>query len=54
MSEWVLKILPKSGDFQAEYEGSIPFTRKVHSDKKSSLYGACLAGFPRSLMRIHI
>jgi hypothetical protein len=27
MSEWVLKTLRKSGDFQAEYEGSIPFTR---------------------------
>jgi len=31
MSERLLKILRKSGDFQAEYEGSIPFTR-------SSLY----------------
>jgi hypothetical protein len=27
MSEWVLKTLQKFGDFQAEYEGSIPFTR---------------------------
>jgi hypothetical protein len=27
MSERVLKILRKSGDFQAEYEGSILFTR---------------------------
>ena len=27
MSEQVLKTLRKSGDFQAEYEGSIPFTR---------------------------
>jgi len=30
MSERVLKILRKSGDFQAEYEGSIPFTRSIH------------------------
>src|SRR5258708_35593951 len=27
MSERLLKTLRKSGDFQAEYEGSIPFTR---------------------------
>ena len=27
MSEWVLKTPPKFEDFQAEYEGSIPFTR---------------------------
>jgi hypothetical protein len=27
MSELPLKTLGKSGDFQAEYEGSIPFTR---------------------------
>jgi hypothetical protein len=27
MSEYPLKTLRKSGDFQAEYEGSIPFTR---------------------------
>jgi hypothetical protein len=27
MSERVLKILRESGAFQAEYEGSIPFTR---------------------------
>jgi hypothetical protein len=27
MSEWVLKTLRKFEDFQAEYEGSIPFTR---------------------------
>jgi len=27
MSEPPLKALRKSGDFQAEYEGSIPFTR---------------------------
>ena len=27
MSERVLKTLQNSGDFQAEYEGSIPFTR---------------------------
>jgi hypothetical protein len=27
MSEWPLKTLRKSGAFQAEYEGSIPFTR---------------------------
>jgi len=26
MSEWLLKTLRKSGDFQAEYEGSVPFT----------------------------
>jgi hypothetical protein len=26
MSERPLKALPESGDFQAEYEGSIPFT----------------------------
>ena len=30
MSERLLKILRKSGDFQAEYEGSIPFTRFKH------------------------
>jgi hypothetical protein len=29
MSEWALKTLGKSGDFQAEYEGSIPFTRSI-------------------------
>ena len=27
MSERLLKTLPKFADFQAEYEGSIPFTR---------------------------
>jgi len=27
ISEWVLKTLQKFEDFQAEYEGSIPFTR---------------------------
>jgi len=27
MSERLLKTLRKSGDFQAEYEGSIPFIR---------------------------
>jgi hypothetical protein len=27
MSERLLKTMRKSGDFQAEYEGSIPFTR---------------------------
>jgi hypothetical protein len=27
MSEWLLKTLQQFGDFQAEYEGSIPFTR---------------------------
>lgn len=27
MSKRFLKTLRKSGDFQAEYEGSIPFTR---------------------------
>jgi len=27
MSEWLLKTLRKFVDFQAEYEGSIPFTR---------------------------
>jgi hypothetical protein len=27
MSERLLKTLEKFGDFQAEYEGSIPFTR---------------------------
>jgi hypothetical protein len=27
ISEWVLKTLQKFKDFQAEYEGSIPFTR---------------------------
>lgn len=27
MSEWLLKTLRKSGDFQADYEGSIPVTR---------------------------
>jgi hypothetical protein len=27
MSERLLKTLWKSGDFQAEYKGSIPFTR---------------------------
>jgi hypothetical protein len=39
MSERLLKTLRKSGDFQAEYEGSIPFTRskafcsrRFHSD----------------------
>ena len=25
--EWLLKILTGASDFQAEYEGSIPFTR---------------------------
>ena len=29
MSEQLLKTLRKSGDFQAEYEGSIPFTRST-------------------------
>jgi hypothetical protein len=29
MSEWVLKTLRKFEDFQAEYEGSIPFTRSI-------------------------
>jgi hypothetical protein len=29
MSERLLKTLRKSGDFQAEYEGSIPFTRSI-------------------------
>ena len=29
MSERVLKTLRKFGDFQAEYEGSIPFTRSI-------------------------
>jgi len=29
MSERLLKRLRKSGDFQAEYEGSIPFTRSI-------------------------
>jgi hypothetical protein len=29
MLEWVLKTLPKFEDFQAEYEGSIPFTRSI-------------------------
>jgi hypothetical protein len=27
MSEWAIKTLRKLADFQAEYEGSIPFTR---------------------------
>jgi hypothetical protein len=31
MSERLLKTLRKSGDFQAEYEGSIPFTRSNFS-----------------------
>jgi hypothetical protein len=29
MSEWVLKTPQKFEDFQAEYEGSIPFTRST-------------------------
>jgi hypothetical protein len=29
MSERILKTLPNSRDFQAEYEGSIPFTRSI-------------------------
>ncbi len=28
-SERLLKTLRNSGDFQAEYEGSIPFTRSI-------------------------
>jgi hypothetical protein len=34
MSERVLKILRKSGDFQAEYDGSIPFTRSGASQAR--------------------
>ena len=30
MSEWPIKTLRKLADFQAEYEGSIPFTRSNH------------------------
>jgi hypothetical protein len=41
MSESLLKTLRKSGDFQAEYEGSIPFTRsKRFNDLAGNL------GFP--------
>ncbi len=29
MSERLLKTLEKFADFQAEYEGSIPFTRSI-------------------------
>jgi hypothetical protein len=38
ISEWVLKTLQKFEDFQAEYEGSIPFTR-------SSLFTVKRVGF---------
>ncbi len=54
MSERLLKTLRKSGDFQAEYEGSIPFTRSslfidlservgFHSDKWAALHVVMLA-----------
>jgi hypothetical protein len=35
MSERLLKTLRKSGDFQAEYEGSIPFTRSKQFQRLS-------------------
>jgi len=45
MSERLLKTLRKSGDFQAEYEGSIPFTRS--NSYFNDLY---CAGCPKSLL----
>jgi hypothetical protein len=36
MSERPLKTLQKSGDFQAEYEGSIPFTRSKRSHNNNN------------------
>jgi hypothetical protein len=41
MSEWFLKIMRKIEDFQAEYEGSIPFTRSNDFNGLDDVGGRC-------------
>jgi hypothetical protein len=50
MSEWTLKALRKFEDFQAEYEGSIPFTRSTifyATLRSSAIWHAFMRASPR-------
>src|SRR5258708_7685880 len=44
MSERLLKTLRNSGDFQAEYEGSIPFWRALHQRLQIHHHDAFVSG----------
>jgi hypothetical protein len=53
ISEWVLKTLQKFEDFQAEYEGSIPFTRSKNdfNDLAQEFQTFVLSAIPTILTR---
>ncbi|MBV9983854.1 hypothetical protein [Bradyrhizobium sp.] len=44
MSEWLLEGAKQFLDFQAEYEGSIPFTRSIATHFLEALFHLRLAG----------